>query len=70
MQKVYAVWDNGKSADSYRFVNEALERGARVVSVSTAAPNEPVTGQPPDPQFIYSGQCWAVTIFVLEECEK
>jgi hypothetical protein len=61
MQKVYTVWDDGKNENSYRHVNEALERGSRVVSVSTTAPSEHVTG--PNP---HVGQCWAVTIFVLE----
>ena len=61
MQKVYTVWDDGKNENLYRHVNEALERGSRVVSVSTTAPSEHVTG--PNP---HVGQCWAVTIFVLE----
>ena len=56
MQKVYVVWDDGKaSSNPYRHVNEDLERGAKVVSVTTAAPSESVTRQP-----------WAVSVFVLE----
>jgi len=63
MQRVFTVWDDSLNASRYDAVNDALGRGATVVSVSTssAAESVAVSGM----QAEVRGQIWAVTVFVL-----
>lgn len=65
VQQVFVVWDTGSNGSAYKPVNDALRRGASVVSVSSAAPSSTHgTGGN------LSGSTWAVTTFVLEGSDE
>jgi len=69
MQQVFVVWDNGVATDNpYKNVNRALNRGANVVFVTSAAPSE--TGPASANSRTEAGRTWAVSVFVIEGTEE